>query len=142
VVTATHRSTITVKKICTGRDKAIWIIGFPDSQCPDKGSSTVNAFVSCISITIYVSSTYSKHTFSLTDTATTTENQLAIFFLNNASNDNLTTCYNISGLRVYWGKRGTKLHSLYVMRRHTLPAALIGYVTDGCDATKCVDMLQ
>jgi hypothetical protein len=77
----------------TARAKPIRIIGDPDSQRPDKRNSTVNSFVSFISITIYVSNTHgqplSKHTFSLTDTATTTMNQLAIFF-NNASNDNLT----------------------------------------------------
>jgi hypothetical protein len=68
----------------TGRTKPIWMIGGPDNQRPDKRSSTVNAFVSFISNTTYVSKTpgkaLSKHTFSLTDTATTTVNQLAIFF--------------------------------------------------------------
>ena len=69
------------KKMCTGRAKPIRIIDVPDSQRPDKRSSTVNAFVSFISITMYVSTTHSKplskRIFSLTDTAITTVNQLA-----------------------------------------------------------------
>jgi hypothetical protein len=64
----------------------------------------VNALAELISITMCVSKTHGKllshHTFSLTDTATTTMNQLAIF-LNKTRNDNFTACVNICGLRVY-----------------------------------------